>query len=95
MGKHFDYEFKIQTARMVVEERRKVKQVSRELDIPYDTLRNWIKLYKEKQSAAVEGSGKVPSNQKPIKDLEREIRELKEENEILKKAMHVFTKNPK
>jgi transposase len=26
--------------------------------------------------------------------LEKQIRELEEENEILKKAMHIFTKNP-
>lgn len=95
MGKHFDYEFKMQTARMIVEERRKVTEVSRELNIPYDTLRNWVNVYREKQRAAVEGSGNVPANQKPVKDLEREIRELREENEILKKAMHVFTRNPK
>jgi transposase len=91
MGKHFDHEYKMLTARMVVEERRKISEVSRELDIPYDTIRNWIRIYKEKQKAAFE-NGNPPVNQKPIRDLEKEIHDLKEENEILKKAMHVFTK---
>lgn len=95
MGKHFDLEYKIQVAQMVVEDGKKATEVAKDLDIPIGTIRNWVKAYKKERKSAFVGSGNIPPEQKPYKDLEKENNELKQELEILKKALHIFTKNPK
>lgn len=94
MGMHYDPEYKIQIAKLVVEEGKKAAELARDLDIPIGTLRNWIQAYRKKKESGFVGSGNLAPDVKVVKDLEKQIRDLQEENEILKKAMHVFTKNP-
>jgi transposase len=94
MGKHYDLEYKMQIAKLVVEEGKKAAELARDLDIPIGTLRNWIDAYRKKKESGFVGSGNLAPDVKVVKDLEKQIRDLQEENEILKKAMHVFTKNP-
>ncbi|MDP1417732.1 transposase [Peribacillus simplex] len=95
MGKHHDKDFKIYAARLVLEEGRKPRELAEELNISIPTLRNWINIYKETNE---EGSADF-SNGFSVLSLKEEkdkiIRDLQEENEILKKAMHIFTKQPK
>ncbi|MCI3029328.1 transposase [Desemzia sp. C1] len=104
MPKLYDSKYKEYVCRMVVEENRKMKELSRELGLPYGTLRGWIREYKnqedwqqkdhKKQDVTESDKYKTPSDyKKEIKEREKEIEKLAEENEILKKAMHVFTKN--
>lgn len=104
MPKTYAPEYKEYVCRMIVEEKRNMKELSRELDMPYGTLRNWSreyknqeewqKKYKKKQEVFETDVYKTPSDyQKEIKEREKEIEKLAEENEILKKAMHVFTKD--
>lgn len=95
MGKHFDKDFKLQAARLVVEEGRKPSEVAESLNIMPKTLRGWVDKYKEAQEAGFIGSGNLKPEAQAVKDLEKKIKDLEEENEILKKAMHIFTKNPK
>lgn len=94
MGKHFDLEYKKQVAQMVVEDGKKATQVAKDLDIPVGTIRNWVSSYKNNREQAFVGSGNTPPEQKPLKELEKENKELKQELDILKKALHIFTKNP-
>lgn len=94
MGKHFDLEYKIQIAQMVVEDGKKATQLARDLDIPVGTIRNWVDAYKKKRQNGFVGSGNTPLDLKPYKDLQKENTDLKQEVEILKKALHIFTKNP-
>lgn len=95
MGKHRDPEYKEYVTKLVVEEGRKAKQVAFELEIPYGTLMNWIADYKIKMKADENPEKYItPSeHQKILSQRDKEIQRLKEENEILKKAMHIFTKN--
>jgi transposase len=94
MGKHFDLEYKIQIAQMVVEDGKKATQLARDLDIPVGTIRNWVDAYKKKRQKGFVGSGNTPPELKPYNDLQKENTDLKQEVEILKKALHIFTKNP-
>ncbi|MGG0411704.1 transposase [Peribacillus simplex] len=95
MGKHHDKDFKIYAARLVLEEGRKPRELAEELNISIPTLRNWINIYKEtnEEGSADFSNGFSGLSLKEEKD--KIIRDLQEENEILKKAMHIFTKQPK
>lgn len=96
MGKHFSQEYKEYVSKLVVEEGRKATEVAYELEISYKTMSRWVKDYKDKKNTKQAGEGYItPSElEKLKKQHEKEMQQLKEENEILKKAMHIFTKNP-
>nr|WP_163103239.1 transposase [Peribacillus alkalitolerans] len=95
MGKHHDKEFKIQVAKLVVEEGKKPGDLAKELNISYPTLSKWVAAYKDKKDEGFVGSGNIPPELQSNKELAKRIKDLEEENAILKKAMHIFTKSPK
>jgi len=63
------------------------------LGVNENTLHGWIKRSREKSDTPFPGSGKLSTETERLRKLERENRELKEENEILKKATPYFAKN--
>ncbi|MDW0118831.1 transposase [Sporosarcina thermotolerans] len=95
LGKHQTQEFKEYICRLVVEEGRKVTQLSYETNVPIGTIRRWVGDYRNKLAAGkVEEGIATPSDlEKKLRTVEKELEDLREENEILKKAMHVFAKN--
>jgi len=85
---HFDEAFKRQTVKHMLETGKSPGEVAKELEIPVSSIRSWKKQYGS--------TGEKPQlfvDAERLKQLEQQNRELQEENEILKKAMHFFTKN--
>ena len=61
-----------------------VAEISREYGIAEQTIYKW-----KKSNTPVTGSSLTPAQ---IKQMEKEMTRLRQENEILKKAMAIFTK---
>lgn len=97
MKKHrnYDSEYKRQTVEYILEERKSVAQVARELDISPNTLHGWVKQYKKTKGEDLQMVGTEPLDERDIRELQKQIRDLQEENAILKKAMHIFAKDRK
>lgn len=95
MKKHHTQEYRDYVSKLVVEEGKKATDVSKELEISYKTVSRWVAAYKEKVNAGQEGKEYITPKEleKLKKQHEKELQQLREENEILKKAMHIFTKN--
>lgn len=68
------------------ENKKPICEIKREYGIPEATLYRWIKEYGKIKTE----TGEVTNNHE-IKKLKKEILRLKEENEILKKAIAIFT----
>lgn len=95
MGKHLSKEYKEYVAKMVVEEGRKATDVAHELEISYSSIMRWVRHFREEKTADKSPEYMTPSDlEKLKKQHEKEMKSLQEENEILKKAMHIFTKKP-
>ena len=94
--RYYSKEFKLQSISMA-EERENVAQVARELDIRPDMLRRWIREYHNKKNEAFTGTGHPPKlKDKKLSELQRlkkEVKELKLERDILKKAVGIFSKS--
>ena len=95
MGKFYDKDFKLNTVKLVMEEGKTAAQVARDLGISEKTLYGWIAQYKKDSKNPFVGSGNLKPEAQATRDLEREIRELREENEILKKAVRIFSNGRK
>lgn len=95
--KHQSYspEFREYVSKLIVQDGRKLVDLSKELNIPYRTLQHWIQRYrKQLREAEKEAQHQLltASEYKELYEKERQSKvELEEENEILKKAMHIFT----
>jgi transposase len=68
-----------------------VAEVARELKIKDNTLYGWMKKFGGVPEIAQQQAFKSEDHQ--LREMQKQIRELQEENEILKKAMHFFAKD--
>ena len=82
----YDKQFKMAAVKYFQSVSRPVKDVARELGISGTTLRRWINEYDEYGESAFPGHGNALFNSTyEIKKLQKQVEELKMENEILKK----------
>ena len=87
MAQTFDQEFREHAVKMALEKRLTQKQLAADLGIGKSTLTSWIAAYKKGQKIV---SGESPE-QKEIRRLKKENDILREERDILKKAMAIFS----
>lgn len=95
MVKQYSPEFKLEAVKRVLSSGASVARVAADLGVNENTLHGWMKRYRDKPSTPFPGSGNLSENDQRIRNLERQNRELREENEILKKAAAYFAKNQK
>ena len=90
--KSYTDEFKREAVRLC-EERGNISAVARDLGIDHSILRDW----KRRLSSGVDRPfpGKGNPHDAELAQLRRENARLREDNEILKKAVGIFTKGPK
>ena len=82
----YDKQYKMAAVKHAQSVSRPVKDVARELGISGTTLRRWINEYDEYGESAFPGHGNALFNSTyEIKKLQKQVNELKMENEILKK----------
>jgi transposase len=77
--------------------RGNVKQVCEELDIPYSVLHRWRKESTTygKNSFPGRGKAKLTDEQKELAQLKKQLKDISEENEILKKVVSIFSVSDK
>lgn len=92
----FTREFKIETVKMATGSDTSVNQIAQDMGIHPNTLYRWVKQFSEKPEAAFPGKGHLVSSEaETIRQLKRENERLKMERDILKKAMAIFSSDPK
>lgn len=90
--REYDSQFKEEAVRLVIEGGRSVSEVAQSLGINRERLYNW------RQKLSIDSSqDKTPATsvEQELKRLQRENANLKEDKEILKKALAIFSKLPK
>ena len=89
----YDREFKLDAVRLASEEGRSVKQVAHDLGVNAWTLRDWIRSARDEGADAFRGSGNRTEEEKDLHALRRELELVKQERDILKKALAVFSRD--
>lgn len=88
----FDAAFKLQVVKMIQEQGLTVVQVCQELKLGETAVRRWLKQVQAEQSGQP-GIGKpLTPEQQRIRQLEQEVRQLRSDNELLKKASAFFAR---
>lgn len=91
VNRNYDKEFKINTVKLYLESGRSVREFSKEMGIPSTTLLGWCKDYEEKGVGSFPGKGNTHADNKELLDLRKELAIIKEERDILKKALGIFS----
>ena len=88
----FDAAFKLQVVKMVRDQGLGVSQVCKDLDLVDSAVRRWLTQFDEEAAGRV-GIGKpLTAEHQRIRQLEAENRQLKSDNELLKKASAFFAR---
>lgn len=91
MARKFDKEFKINAVRLLLEKGLKPAQVCADLGIGKSTLARWKDELQKHGLSAFPGKGHLHPEEERFKKLERENANLKQERDILKKALAIFS----
>lgn len=89
---HYSEEFKEQTVKYLQEQTKSLPQLADELHIPVSTLRKWQAKYRKFENEPIVDREVLRVQDKQLKEQTRIIEDLQEEIAILKKAMHIFSK---
>ncbi len=92
-GRYFSDEFKRDALQLIVEKGLPVRKVARDLDIHPNLLHQWRRKFLADGNDAFVGKGHLKPQDADWKRLQKELDEVKEERDILKKALAVFSKH--
>lgn len=92
--KQYDKDFKIEVIKRI-ESGEMVSNIAKELGISSTSIYTWMNKQKKEGYDSFVGSGNIKPQDEEYRKIQKENRDLKEENEILKKAAAYFAKNLK
>ena len=91
--KTFSKEFKLEAVRLLEQGDKSPNEIASDLGIRRNMLYKWQEQLRRHGDNAFQGPGRKPiDEQDEVARLRRELAQLKEENEILKKAAAYFAK---
>ena len=91
----YDREFKVEAVKLVTEGGRAVAEVARNLGIHENLLYKWREKYTEDRAHAFPGKGRLKPAEEELRRMKRELADVTQERDILKKALAIFSKEPK
>ena len=96
LRKKYTKEFKLEAVRLVVEQGRSAREVSRSLGVNESLLHHWKRQLLEDGELSFPGNGNRMTSDEAegeIRRLKKELAEAKQDREILKKAAAFFARN--
>ncbi len=84
--KNFDPQFRLDAAQLVVDQGYTIKQASESMGVSKNSMENWVRQLKQERQGKTPKGAAMTEEQRKIKELEKRIRQIEIEKEILKKA---------
>ena len=91
---NYTADFKREAVELVLSSGRNVPQITAELGVSISNLRRWKREYQAQDNQAFPGQGRLPSDEEEMHSLRRELERVKQERDILKKAVGIFSQRP-
>lgn len=87
----YDKEFKKNAVNLYLNSNRSYEEVGEELGLPGSTLASWVGSQKRNGAEAFPGKGHLKPSDAEIMQLRKELMIVREERDILKKALGIFS----
>jgi len=88
----YDRDFKKEVVRIAEEGERSVSELAEDLGLHRNLIYKWSRQLKEEGEEAFPGKGHMKTADEELRRLRRELDDVKEERDILKKALAIFSK---
>ena len=89
--KKYSKAFKLETLELSRRSDKSDSQLERELGLSRGCMYNWRKQLEQEGEQAFRGKGQLKAEDEYVRQLERELAIVRQERDILKKAMAIFT----
>lgn len=93
-SKRYSREFKQEAVQLVNESGKSVVEIGADLGVSPKTLYRWRQELARDGEQAFPGKGYLKANDEYVRRLERELKLVTQERDILKKAVAIFSKGP-
>ena len=93
--KSYSREFKMEAVGLITKKGYSIAEASRNLGIEYSVLRRWKTQLADDPQNAFPGKGKLKAPDEEVRRIKRELERVKEERNILKKALSYFAEDQK
>jgi transposase len=91
----YSREFKLDAVRLAETSDESMAQIERNLGISDGCLRKWRSRLAANGESAFPGHGNLPPDQERVRQLERQLEIARQERDILKKAIAIFSRPSK
>lgn len=88
-------EFKLETLELTKTSGKSDTQLERELGLSRGSIYNWRTQCEQHKEQAFPGKGHLKKDDEHVRQLERELAIVRQERDILKKALAIFAPNPR
>src|SRR5689334_10408892 len=91
--KMYTKEFKLEAVRLVQSSGKPMSHIAREWGVSDSALYHWCKQLAEQGEQAFPGSGHQSAEQEEIRRLKRELEVTRQERDILKKVISIYSRD--
>jgi len=90
--RRYDKEFKINAVKLCLEQGKTIDEAAQGLGIPRSTLNTWVQEYQANGDQGFKGSGNVKPCNEEVQRLKKQLADMTQERDILKKAVAIFSR---
>lgn len=90
-ARKYDKEFKLNAVHLCLSGNRSYHEIAENLGVPSSTLYSWIEAHKKDGKEAFPGKGHLKPSDEEVAQLRKELASVREERDILKKALGIFS----
>ena len=91
--RRFDAQFKLDALRLMEQSDRTISDIAKDLGVRAEILYRWKRELEKDPQQAFPGKGRLKPDQERLRQLEQELARVKQERDILKKALAYFSRN--
>ena len=82
----FTPEFRLEASQLVVDQNYSVRQAAEAMNVGRSTMDKWVRQLKDERKGVTSSATPLTPDQRKIRELEKQIKRIEMEKEILKKA---------
>lgn len=84
--RNFSPEFRLEAAQLVVDQNYTVREAANAMSVGYSTMDRWVRQLRQERNGETSKATPMTPDQLKIRELEKRIRQVEMEKDILKKA---------
>ncbi|MBS54826.1 MAG: IS3 family transposase, partial [Oceanospirillaceae bacterium] len=83
----FSPEFRLESVQLVVDQGYTIREAAEAMNVGKSTMDKWVRQLKQERSGSTPSASPMTAEQRRLRELERQVKRLETEKDILKKGM--------